>query len=127
MAGKPIEPNFNVTESTSAPSGMSGVVHKLGEKGAENLSNANYMNYSKLYSGYKSVKDKIFGEDKAYMFFKLSDVSKTYDESAGNMTASAINTGTIAIIGFGALILGGALGAIIAVLINKNKKKKETA
>ena len=126
MAGKPIEPNFNVTESTSAPSGMSGVVHKLGEKGAENLSNTNYMNYSKLYSGYKSVKDNIFGEDKAYMFFKLSDVSKTYDESAGNMTASTIGVGTMALIGFGGLILGGALGAVIAVLVGKNKKKNES-
>ena len=41
------------------------------------------------------------------------------------MTASTINTGMFAMIGFGGLVLGGALGAIIAVLINK--KKKETA
>ena len=104
---------------------MDGNIHTLGEKGAENLTNADYMNYSKLYSGYKSVKDKVFGESKAYVFFKLSDISKTYDESAGNMTASTINTGMFAMIGFGGLVLGGALGAIIAVLINK--KKKETA
>jgi ABC-type lipoprotein release transport system permease subunit len=43
------------------------------------------------------------------------------------MTATAMNGGMIALIGFGGLILGGALGAVIAVLVNKNKKKKETA
>ena len=126
MAGKPVTPDFKITEKASAPNGMSGTVHKLGEKGSENLSNADYMNYSKLYSGYKSVKDKVFGEDKAYVFFKLSDISKTYDESAGNMTASSVGGGMIAVIGFGGLILGGVLGAVIVVLINKNKKKKET-
>ena len=30
-----------------------------------------------------------------------------------------------AIIGFGGIALGAALGAAVAVLINKNKKKKE--
>ena len=123
MAGKPLTPDFKITESTSAPSGMDGNIHTLGEKGAENLCNANYMNYSKLYSGYKTVKDKIFGEDKAYVFFKLSDTSKTYDESAGNMTASSVGGGMIAVIGFGGLILGGALGAVITVLIKKRKKE----
>ena len=125
MAGKPLTPDFKIAETASAPGGMDGNIHTLGEKGAENLTNADYMNYSKLYSGYKSVKDKVFGESKAYVFFKLSDITKTYDESAGNMTASTINTGMFAMIGFGGLVLGGALGAIIAVLINK--KKKETA
>ena len=104
---------------------MDGNIHTLGEKGAENLCNADYMNYSKLYSGYKTVKDKIFGESKAYVFFKLSNIAKTYDESAGNMTASSIGGGTVAIIGFGGIALGAALGAAVAVLINKNKKKKE--
>ena len=62
-----------------------------------------------------------------YIFIKESFDSKTYDESAGNMTASSFNGGILAIAGFGGLILGGALGAVIAVLIYKNKKKKETA
>jgi hypothetical protein len=43
------------------------------------------------------------------------------------MTASSFNGGILAIAGFGGLILGGALGAVIAVLIYKNKKKKEKA
>ena len=127
MAGKPVTPDFKIAETASAPGGIDGSIHTLGEKGAENLCNADYMNYSKLYSGYKTVKDKLFGESKAYVFFKLSSISKTYDESAGNMTASALGDGMWAIFGFGGLILGGALGAAIAVLVNKNKKKKETA
>ena len=122
MAGKPIAPDFKITGTASAPSGMSGTVHRLGEKGAENLCNADYMNYSKLYSGYKSVKDKIFGESKAYVFFKLSDTAKTYDESAGNMTASSINTGIAALIGFGALILGAVIGAGATIFVKKRKK-----
>ena len=60
-----------------------------------------------------------------YIFSKLSKDIKTYDESAGNMTASSIGGGTVAIIGFGGIALGAALGAAVAVLINKNKKKKE--
>ena len=125
MAGKPVTPDFKIAQSASAPGGMDGNIHTLGVKGAENLCNADYMNYSKLYSGYKTVKDKIFGESKAYVFFKLSNIAKTYDESAGNMTASSIGGGTVAIIGFGGIALGAALGAAVAVLINKNKKKKE--
>ncbi len=125
MAGKPVTPDFKIAETASSPGGMDGNIHTLGEKGAENLCNADYMNYSKLYSGYKSVKDKFFGESKAYVFFKLSDIAKTYDESAGNMTASAIGGGMIALWGFGGLTLGAVLGAIIAVLVNKKKKKTE--
>ena len=127
MAGMPIEPDFKITESLSAPNGMSGTVHLLGEKGAENLSNADYMNYSKLYSGYKTIKDKIFGDNKAYVFCKLSTTPKTYDESAGNMTASSVNNGLIALWGFGGLALGAVLGVVFTILIKKNKKKKETA
>ncbi len=123
MAGKPVTPDFKITETASAPGGMDGNIHTLGEKGAENLTNADYMNYSKLYSGYKSVKDKLFGESKAYVFFKLSDIAKTYDESAGNMTASAIGSGMIALWGFGGLTLGAVLGAVIAVAVSKKKKK----
>ena len=41
------------------------------------------------------------------------------------MTASSIGGGTVAIIGFGGIALGAALGAAVAVLINNKKKKKE--
>ncbi len=122
-AGKPLTPNFIVQEKSAAPTGYEGVVHLIGEKGAVNVVSPAF----KDYSTFSTVWQSITGDYSMYIFSKLSNDVKTYDESAGNMTASAINTGTIAIIGFGALILGGALGAIIAVLINKNKKKKETA
>ena len=83
-------------------------------------------NAFKLYSAGSSLWQSFAGDYSAYVFCMRSDDDvKTYDESAGNMTATAMSGGTVAIIGFGALILGGALGAIIAVLINK--KKKETA
>ena len=122
MAGKPVTPDFKIAETASAPGGMDGNIHTLGEKGAENLTNADYMNYSKLYSGYKSIKDKVFGESKAYVFFKLSDISKTYDESAGNMTATAMNGGMIAIWLFGGLALGAVLGIAGTILVKKRKK-----
>ena len=60
-----------------------------------------------------------------YVFFKLSDIAKTYDESAGNMTASSMGSGLLAVLGFGGLAIGAALGAAVAVFIYR--KKKETA
>ena len=122
-AGKPLTPNFIVQESSSAPAGYEGVVHLIGEKGAVNVVSAAF----KDYSTFSTVWQNITGDYSMYIFSKLSNDVKTYDESAGNMTATAMSGGTVAVIGFGALILGGALGAAIAVLVNKNKKKKETA
>jgi hypothetical protein len=57
---------------------------------------------------------------------RSDDDVKTYDASAGNMTASSIGSGTTVIIGIGSLIVGLALCAVVAVLVSKNKKKKET-
>jgi len=122
-AGKPLTPNFTVQEKSAAPAGYEGVVHLIGEKGAVNVVSAAF----KDYSTFSTVWQNITGDYSMYIFSKLSNDVKTYDESAGNMTATAMSGGTVAVIGFGALILGGALGAIITVLINKNKKKKETA
>ena len=122
-AGKPLTPNFIVQEKSAAPTGYEGVVHLIGEKGAVNVVSAAF----KDYSTFSTVWQNITGDYSMYIFSKLSNDVKTYDESAGNMTATAMSGGTVAVIGFGALILGGALGAIITVLINKNKKKKETA
>ena len=61
-----------------------------------------------------------------FIFTKLSKDIKTYDESAGNMTASSIGGGKTAIFGFGGIAIGAVLGALCAMLISKNKKKKET-
>jgi hypothetical protein len=81
----------------------------------------------KNYSTFSTVWQNLQGDYSKYIFLKLSNEIKTYDESAGNMIASSVNNGLIALWGFGGLILGGALGAVIAVIIYKNKKKKETA
>ena len=127
MAGKPLTPNFNYNTKAESPADMSGSIHMIGENGATNLAKEEYRNYSKLYSAYNTVKNIFTDQCKAYVFYKLSDISKTYDESAGNMTATAMSGGTVAMIGIGGLLIGGALGAVIAVLVNKKKKKKENA
>ena len=124
MAGNPVLPEFDIAENISAPAGMSGSVHLLGEKGAVNLSDKETMNYSKMYSAYRSLKDKITGDIKSYLFFKLSDLPKTYDESAGNMTATAMSDGMSAAIGFGCLVLGGVFGAVITVIVKRKKENK---
>ncbi len=122
-AGKPLTPNFIVQEKSAAPTGYEGVVHLIGEKGSVNVVSPAF----KDYSTFSTVWQNITGDYSMYIFSKLSNDVKTYDESAGNMTASSIGGGMIALIGFGGLVLGGALGAVIAVLIVKNKKKKENA
>lgn len=127
MAGKPLTPNFKYNTKAEPPADMSGSIHMIGEKGATNLAKEVYRNYSKLYSAYNTVKNIFTDQCKAYVFYKLSDISKTYDESEGNMTATSMNGGMFAIFGFGGLALGAVLGAAFAILINKNKKKKETA
>ncbi len=122
-AGKPLTPDFVVQEKNTAPSGYEGFVHLIGEKGAVNVISGAFKNYSTFSTVWQSVA----GDYSMYIFSKLSNDVKTYDESAGNMTASTLGDGMWAIFGFGGLIIGGALGAAIAVLVNKNKKKKETA
>ena len=122
-AGKPLTPDFVVQEKNTAPSGYEGFVHLIGEKGAVNVVSGAFKNYST----FSTVWQNITGDYSKYIFLKLSNDIKTYDESAGNMTATAMSGGMIALIGIGGLILGGVLGAVITVLISKNKRKKETA
>ena len=118
-AGKPLTPDFVVQDKNTAPNGYDGNVHLIGEKGAVNVVSGAFKNYST----FSTVWQSIAGDYSKYIFSKLSNDVKTYDESAGNMTASALGGGTVAIIGFGCLALGAALGAVCAVLINKKKKK----
>ncbi len=122
-AGRPLTPYFVIQDSNTAPDGYAGNVHLIGEKGAVNVVSKAF----KDYSSFSTIWQNLTGDYTKYIFSRVSNNVKTYDEAAGNMTASAMNSGTVAIIGFGSLILGGALGAVIAVLVNKKKKKKETA
>lgn len=122
-AGKPLTPDFVIRESNKAPNGYEGSVHLIGEKGAVNVASPAFKNYST----FSAVWQTIGGDDTKYIFCKCSNISKTYDESTGNMTASSVNNGLIALWGFGGLALGAVLGVVFTILIKKNKKKKETA
>ena len=119
-AGKPITPDFVIQKSSKAPSGYNGRVHLFGEKGAVNVVSGAFKKYSALSRAYQDNK----GEYTMYIFTKLSNDVKTYDESSGNMTASTLGNGTWAIFGFGGLALGAVLGAVITVLVKKGKKKE---
>ena len=57
-----------------------------------------------------------------YIFTRLSNDVKTYDEASGNMTASTFNGGMAAIIGFGGAAVGAILGALVTVFVKKKKK-----
>ncbi|MBQ6153314.1 MAG: hypothetical protein IJJ15_06170 [Ruminococcus sp.] len=117
-AGKPLNPDFVVQEKNTAPSGYEGFVHLIGEKGAVNVVSAAFKNYST----FSTVWQNITGDYSMYIFSKLSNDIKTFDESAGNMTASAVGGGMIAIWGFGGLALGAVLGVLGTILVKKKKK-----
>ena len=119
-AGKPLTPDFVIQKSNQAPSGYEGSVHLFGEKGALNVVSGAFKNYSTFSQAWQTVA----GKYTMYIFTKLSNDVKTYDESAGNMTATTMNSGTWAIFGFGGLALGAVLGAVITVLVKKGKKKE---
>ena len=118
-AGKPIVPELFVDEY-SKPSRYTNSVHMIGEKGAVNVVSGSFKNYSTWSQTWQNIT----GDNENYIHYNVSDDVKTYDESAGNMKASAMSGGVIALIGFGSLAVGIALGAVITVLVNKKKKEK---
>ena len=122
-AGKPLTPDFVVQEAGKAPSGYEGSVHIIGEKGAVNVASDAFRNYSTFSQTWQSIA----GDYTMYIFTKLSNDVKTYDEASGNMTASAVSANKSALFGIGGLAIGAVLGAVCTVLVNKNKRKKETA
>ena len=121
LAGNPILSDFAVQKESQAPSGLTGNIHIVGEKGAVNIASGSFRNYNTFQKTKNLISDKTL-----YMFYGISDTPKTYDESSGNMTASAFNNGTSALFGFGGLAIGTALGAVLAVMLRK-KKKTEAA
>ena len=101
-AGKPIAPDFLVKENKKITGDYELPLHIIGEKGATNLINDEYMNYSKF--------EKLKNKDKAvYVFFKTQE-----DQGF----ASAFSGGMIAIIA----ICGVAVIALIAALVRRSKK-----
>ena len=124
-AGRPVKPEFIVQSDTQAPGGMEGTIHMIGEKGAANLDKEEYRYYSTIGSALHSIKTS-FAEDKpAYVFYGTSNFYKTYDESAGNMTASVVGSGTSVIFGAAGLVVGAAIGIIITNIVRKRKKTSE--
>ena len=120
-AGRPIVPEFDIYERSTI-SRFTNAVHMLGEKGAVNITSGSFRNYSTFSQTWQSLT----GDYENYIHFNVSSDVKTYDEAAGNMRASAISSGTAAIIGFGGLALGAVLGAAAAIWAGKRKKKEVT-
>ena len=120
MAGSsnPLTPDFIVQKSNKSPDGYNSWVHLIGEKGAVNVAGGAFRNYSTFSQTWQNIT----GDYTMYIFHKLSDEIKTYDESAGNMTASARGNGMAAVWGFGGLAVGAVLGAVVTVLVKKKKK-----
>lgn len=119
--GRPLTPYFSVQKSSNAPTGFDTNIHLFGEKGAVNIVG----NAFKLYSAASVFWQSVAGDYSVYAFCKRSgDDVKTYDESAGNMTASSIGSGKLAVIGLGSLAVGIAIGAVAAVSVSRSRKKR---
>ena len=93
----------------------------IGENGAVNIVSGAFRNYSSI----STIWQYITADYSKYIFYKHSKDVKTYDESAGNMTASAVGGGMIAIWGFGGLALGAVLGIVGTILVKRKKKTEE--
>ncbi len=123
LAGNPILADFAVKEESQAPSGLTGNVHLIGEKGAVNIASGSFRNYNTFQKTINLISDNTL-----YMFYGISDTPKTYDESSGNMTATDLNSGTAALFGFGGMAIGAVLGAILSNMLRKKKESEaETA
>ena len=119
-AGKPLTPYFMVQKSSQAPVGFDGWVHLFGEKGAVNAASAAFRDSSTFSSIWQNIGGDI---KKLYIFSKLSTDVKTYDGSAGNMRASSLSNGQLALFGFGGLVLGILSGIGGTALVKKRKEK----
>ena len=106
-AGKPILADFKVQKEKEFPGGYDAALHIIGEKGATNLINKDYMNWSR-------AKELVNRKSSVFMFFKHSTETET---------ASAFSGGMIAII----TIAGVAVIALVAAMIRRSKKNSVAA
>ena len=128
--GVPITTDIVVQKSKDAPQGYENEISIIGELGAVNLASAAFMDYSAFSRTWQNITSKY----SVYVFYKTDNTvlpaGEPQEGDASDFgaaeTASTINAGTAVIFGCIGLVFGGALGAVITVLINKNKKKKET-
>ena len=129
--GAPITADIVVQKSKDAPQGFENEISLIGELGAVNLASKAFRDYS----AFSQMWQNVTSDYSIYVFYKTDNTALPAGEPqkdgvsvAGNgSTANTFNAGTAVIFGCIGLVLGGALGAVITVLVNKNKKKKETA
>ncbi len=122
--GSPITTDILVLNKKDAPDNYDGDVSIIGEKGAVNLASNAFKKYSTLSASWQTIT----GSKTVYVFYKTDPKALPSGEpESGDSGASTFNGFTAAIFGCGGLVLGGILGAVIAVLISKNRRKKETA
>ena len=126
--GVPVTTDIVVQKSKDAPQGYENEISIIGELGAVNLASAAFMDYSTLSRTWQNITSKY----SVYVFYKTDNTvlpaGEPQEGDASDFgaaeTASTINAGTAVIFGCIGLVLGIALGAVIAVLVNKKKKKE---
>ena len=129
-SGAPITADIVVQKSKDAPQGFENEISLIGELGAVNLASKAFRDYS----AFSQIWQNVTSDYSTYVFYKTDNtVLPAGEPDKGNVsvtnsvnTANTFNAGTAVIFGCIGLVLGGALGAVITVLVNKNKKKKET-
>ncbi len=126
--GAPVTTDIIVQKSKDAPQGYENEISIINELGAVNLASAAFMDYSALSRTWQNITSKY----SVYVFYKTDNTVLPAGEpqegdasdfgAAG--TAQSFNVGTAVLFGCIGLVLGIALGAVIAVLVNKKKKKE---
>ena len=117
-AGNPLKPEFAFTHEAYSKPGFDGNLHIIGEKGAVNIEDIAF----KDYSTFSETKQSFFGYEVLCLVYRYHEETKTYDEKSGNMTASAISGSKSALFGIGGLALGAILGIVCTSLLKKKKK-----
>ena len=131
MNGAPITADIVIQKSKDAPQDYMDEISIIGELGAVNLASKAFKEYSAISKTWQNITS----DYSVYVFYKTDNtafpagenVDENTAKTADGSAAQPFNAGTAVIFGCIGLVLGGALGAVIAVLIVKNKKKKENA
>lgn len=136
-SGNPVTTEIVVQKSKDAPQGFENEVSIIGELGAVNLASKAFRDYSAL----SQIWQNVTSDYSTYVFYKTDNTVLPAGEPAedGNTaknakaqtadggTAQPFNPVTAVAFGCIGLVLGAAVTAVVAVLITKSKKKKETA
>lgn len=96
-AGKPAAPDIVVTKDPNMPSGYTEALNIIGEKGATNLVNKHYMNFSR-------AKELLTKNNKVYVFYK---------EHEDSGVASLFTNGIAMLVIFGVLLALVLIGLVI--------------